>query len=142
MIHDQLEVHQDGESSDEVLDIPEGVEVYEIEGPFFFGVANKFDEIMRAVGKDTKIRIARMRKVSFIDSTGLHNLEIFIKSSHKNNCTVILSGVNPTVRRTLEKAKINLLVGPENVCDNIYMALDRAKEVVEYQRATEHRHKE
>lgn len=142
VIHDQLEVHQDGESSDEVLDIPEGVEVYEIEGPFFFGVANKFDEIMRAVGKDTKIRIARMRKVSFIDSTGLHNLEIFIKSSHKNNCTVILSGVNPTVRRTLEKAKINLLVGPENVCDNIYMALDRAKEVVEYQRATEHRHKE
>ncbi len=142
VIHDQLEVHQDGESSDEVLDIPEGVEVYEIEGPFFFGVANKFDEIMRAVGKDTKIRIARMRKVSFIDSTGLHNLEIFIKSSHKNNCTVILSGVNPTVRRTLEKAKINLLVGSENVCDNIYMALDRAKEVVEYQRATEHRHKE
>ncbi len=136
VIHDQLEVHNDGESKDEILDIPEGVEVYEIEGPFFFGVANKFDEIMRAVGKDTKIRVARMRKVSFIDSTGLHNLEIFIKSSHKNGCTVILSGVNPLVRRTLEKAKIHLMVGPENVCDNIHLALQRAAQVAEYQRAS------
>ncbi len=137
VLHDQMEVDKDGESHDEKLEIPEGVEVYEIEGPFFFGVANKFDEIMRSIGDNTKIRIARMRKVSFVDSTGLHNLEIFIKSSQKKGCTVILSGVTPTVRHTLERARIDRLVGSENVCDNIHIALARARQVAETLKATE-----
>ena len=73
------------------LYIPEGVEVYEIDGPFFFGVANKFDDIMRSIGSKANFRIIRMRKVPFIDATGLNNLEILCKNSHKEKIQIILS---------------------------------------------------
>ena len=129
VIRDQMEVHHDGESHDEQLTIPEGTEVYEIEGPFFFGIANKFDEAMRRVKKSSRIRVVRMRKVSFIDSTGIHNLEIFIRSSHREGRVVILSGVNADVRASLERAGVCALVGEENVCDHIDKALARAKVV-------------
>ena len=126
VIHDQMEVHHDGESHDEQLTIPDGTEVYEIEGPFFFGIANKFDEAQRRVKKSSRIRVVRMRKVSFIDSTGIHNLEIFVKSSHREGRVVILSGVNADVRAALERAGICTLVGADNVCDHIDKALARA----------------
>ena len=129
VIRDQMEVHHDGESHDEQLSIPAGVEVYEIEGPFFFGIANKFDEAMRRVGDPSPIRVVRMRKVTFIDSTGIHNFEIFVRSSQKENRVVILSGVNATVRAALEKAGVCELVGEDNVCDHIDKALARAEAV-------------
>ena len=130
VISDEMEVHHDGEASDERLTIPAGTEVYEIDGPFFFGIANKFDEITRM--HDSKpIRIVRMRKVSFIDSTGLHNLETFIQNSLNDKRIIILSGVNPTVYRSLERAGIVRLVGKENVLDHIHKALARAAEVAE-----------
>ena len=130
VVRDQLEVHHDGERHDQEISIPKGVEVYEIEGPFFFGIANKFDEAMRRVGGSSKIRIVRMRKVSFIDSTGIHNLEIFIRSTQKEGRVVILSGVGEEVRATLEKAGTCDMVGHENVCDRIDKAITRAEEVL------------
>lgn len=108
------------------LTLPEGVEVYEIDGPFFFGVANKFDEQTKIIGKKPKIRIIRMRKVPFIDSTGLHNLGMLCKSSKKENIRIILSGVNPNVHATLMKNNFANLVGEENICKNIHEALERA----------------
>ena len=73
VINKELEVHHDGEGDDETLTIPPFVEVYEIDGPFFFGIANKFEEMARTRSNAT-VRIIRMRKVSFIDATGLNNL--------------------------------------------------------------------
>ena len=131
VIRDQMAIHHDGESHDEQLSIPDGTEVYEIEGPFFFGIANKFDEAMRRVKKTSRIRVVRMRKVTFVDSTGIHNLEIFIRSSHREERVVILSGVHAEVRVALERAGVCDLVGPENVCDHIDKALARAAEVAE-----------
>ena len=127
VVRDQLDVHHDGEH-DETLSIPEGTEVFEIEGPFFFGVANKFDEVMR-VRDAMPIRVLRMRRVTFIDSTGLHNLEIFIKSSHDEGRVIILSGVHENVEKSLRKSGIVKLVGKENVCSDIHLALERAQEV-------------
>ncbi len=127
VLRDRLDVHHDGEH-DETLDIPAGAEVYEIEGPFFFGVANKFDELTRD-SDSMPIRIVRMRKVSFIDSTGLHNLEIFINSSLKEGRVVILSGVHENVEKALRKAGIVKLVRKENVCSDIYLALERAQQL-------------
>lgn len=127
VMREQLDVHHDGER-DETLTIPAGTEVFEIEGPFFFGVANKFDELMRT--RDAMpVRILRMRKVSFIDSTGLHNLEIFIQSSHKEGRVIILSGVHENVEKSLRKAGLVKLVGKENVCSDIYKAIDRAQQL-------------
>ena len=70
-------------TSEEHLIIPKGVEVYEINGPYFFGIATKFEEVMAQLGDRPKVRIIRMRKVPFIDSTGIHNLESLCKMSQK-----------------------------------------------------------
>lgn len=115
----------------EVLDVAPGVSVYEIDGPFFFGVATKFDEIMRTTTGNIKpkVRIIRMRKVSFVDATGLHNLEILIKSSQSEGIAVVLSGVNDTVRASLESAGIGNLVGEDNICDHISGAIRKANEI-------------
>ena len=121
-----LEVHE------EHLIVPEGVEVYEINGPYFFGIATKFEEIMSLLGDRPKIRIIRMRKVPFIDSTGIHNLTTLCKMSQKENIHIILSGVNDQVHAVLEKSGFYELLGKENICSNINEALEvAAKEVKE-----------
>jgi len=126
-LSDESEIHK----TDEKLIIPKGVEVYEIDGPFFFGIANKFDESMRNIGETAKVRIIRMRMVPFIDSTGLYNLESLCIKSKKEGIQIILSGVNPGVRNSLEKAGFPQLLGEENICDNINIALKRAETLIE-----------
>lgn len=114
----------------EVLDVLPGVEVYEIDGPFFFGIATKFEEMMRSTpGHKPVVRILRMRKVPFIDSTALHNLEILIKSSQADGIHVVLSGVRDTVRQTLVKAGIDRLVGEDHVCSHISQAVVMANRI-------------
>lgn len=117
-------------SSNAKISIPKGVEVYEIDGPFFFGIATKFDEQMKIVGDKPKVRIIRMRKVPFIDSTGLHNLEILCKNSQKEKIRIVLSGVNSQVHQTLEKSGLAALIGDEYICDNITQAIEKSDEIV------------
>ncbi|MDR2140169.1 MAG: sulfate permease [Tannerella sp.] len=114
----------------EVLVIPKGVEVYEINGPFFFGIANKFDECMKQVGDKPRVRIIRMRKVPFMDSTGLHNLESLCRLSHREGIRIILSGVNEKVREMLIKNEMDKRIGSENICSHISLALSRARELL------------
>ena len=111
---------------EEHLTVPEGVEVYEINGPYFFGIATKFEELMAQMGDRPKVRVIRMRKVPFIDSTGLHNLTTLCEMSHRERIEVVLSGVNEKVRVALERAGIIDMLGAENVCPNIHVALERA----------------
>lgn len=114
-----------------MLHIPDKTEVYEIDGPYFFGIANKFDEISRSVGKDgQKVRILRMRKVSFIDSTGIHNLEQLYHRSKSCGVQLVLSGVNHHVFQSLEKAGLIEKIGRENIRKHINGALERAEEIV------------
>jgi SulP family sulfate permease len=125
-----LEVHE------EHLIIPSGVEVYEINGPYFFGIATKFEEIMARLGDRPKIRIIRMRKVPFIDSTGIHNLTTLCEMSQKENIHIILSGVNEHVHAVLEKSGFYELLGKENICSNINEALEVAtREITELTKA-------
>lgn len=113
------------------LEIPDEVEVYEIYGPYFFGMGNKFEELMANLGEKAKVRIIRMRKVPFIDSTGLHNLAAMIKQSEKEGIQVVLSGVLPSVEQVLLKANFDQRLGRENICSHINLALERAKQIVE-----------
>ena len=115
---------------EEHLIIPAGVEVYEINGPYFFGIATKFEETMAQLGDSPKVRVIRMRKVPFIDSTGIHNLTSLCKMSQKEKITIVLSGVNEKVHNTLEKSGFYELLGKQNICPNINVALDRAKEIM------------
>lgn len=114
----------------EVLSVPKGVEVYEIDGPFFFGVANKFDGIMKTMGDKPKVRIIRMRKVPFMDSTGLHNLESLYRLSSGEHIRLILSGVNDNVRRLLARSGFEQKIGPENICSHISEAIEKASVAV------------
>lgn len=116
----------------EVLNIPEGVEVYEINGPFFFGLANTFDEVDNVGGKErARIRILRMRKVPFIDSTGLHNFRSLIQRSQKEKITIVLSGVNNEVYASLEKSGIVDEIGKELIFNNIESAIAKAEALIQ-----------
>jgi SulP family sulfate permease len=114
----------------EHLTIPKNVEVYEINGPYFFGAGNRFEDIMARYGHRPKVRIIRMRKVPFIDSTGMHNLENMCLMSQREGITVVLSGVNKKVEDVLKRNNFNKLLGEENICNHIDIALNRAKEIV------------
>ena len=114
----------------EHLTIPEGAKVYEINGPYFFGIGNKFEEMMGDLGGRARVRIIRMRKVPFIDSTGVHNLSNMCKMCKQMGVKVVLSGVNPTVMNVLENAGMDDVVGKENICSHINIALKRAEEIL------------
>ena len=131
------EINPEEEESDfqlgnlEHLTIPEGVEVYEINGPYFFGAGNKFEEIMGALRhRRPRVRIIRMRKVPFVDSTGIHNLTNLCVMSQGEGIQVVLSGVNPQVQAVLHKAGFDALLGEENICSHINLALERAKQLL------------
>lgn len=122
---DRIDLSQESESphDEELLILPQGVEVYEIDGPFFFGVANKFDDMMNRMGNKPAVRIIRMRKVPFMDSTGLHNLESLLRLSHSEGIHLVLSGVNEQVRRVLVKSGFDQKIGAQNICPNINEAI-------------------
>lgn len=132
VVRDVINLSDDGETprDDERLVVPKGVEVYEIDGPFFFGIANKFDGVMQTLGDKPKVRVIRMRKVPFIDSTGLHNLESLLRLSKAEDIQLILSGVNNDVHNLLKKGGFDQKIDPENICSNINEALEKAREIV------------
>ena len=131
VIRDEIDL---GDASDmamheEHLVIPKGCAVYEINGPYFFGIANKFNDLMANIGHERpRVRIIRMRKVPFIDSTGIHNLANLIEMNHEEGIHVILSGVTPKVHSQLEKAGFYDKMNPDHICPHIDVALAKAHE--------------
>jgi len=107
--------------------IPEGTEVYEIDGPFFFGVADRLKWVLETIGYTPRVFILRMRKVPVIDTTGMHALEEFYLRCHRQGTRFILSGVNPDLERALKKYGFYALIGEENVYDHIDKALKAAE---------------
>lgn len=110
------------------LDLPKCIEVYEIEGPFFFGIANRFDETMRNMPGNPRARIIRMRMVPFVDTTAIHNLKTMIELHKESQTQIILSGVQPAVLETLRQSGVVDLLGEENVTPHISLAVERAME--------------
>ena len=132
-ITEEIDPNLESEFSTGNLDhliIPKGVEVYEINGPYFFGAGNKFEEIMASFGDRPQVRIIRMRKVTFVDSTGIHNLTNLCEMSQKEGIQVVLSGVREKVNAQLEHAGFYHLIGEENICSHINLALKRANEII------------
>lgn len=113
------------------LTIPKGVEVFEINGPFFFGVANKFDDLEDQLADKPLVRIIRLWRVPFIDATGLNNLKLFIQRAKDKKIKILLSGANPNLHESLSKNGIIAMVGKRNVCPDIHSALERSMEVLE-----------
>lgn len=113
------------------LIIPDKVEVFEVNGPFFFGIANKFDEAEKQVTAKPLIRIIRLYRVPFIDATGVSNLKNFIRRTQTTGITVVISGPVKSVYDTLEKNNVFEIVGSDNVCADINLALERAGKLLE-----------
>ncbi|MFA5713237.1 MAG: SulP family inorganic anion transporter [Bacteroidales bacterium] len=114
----------------DMIEIPNGVEVYEIDGPFFFGLASKLDEIDTSTHKVVKVRIIRMRKVPFIDTTGINNLKNLFLRSKREKIEMILSGVNDDVYQSLLNSGLIYEIGRENIFPHILMAIERSKEII------------
>ena len=110
--------------------VPENVEVYEIDGPFFFGVADRLKNIFNEVSKPPKVFILRMRHVPMIDATGLHALEEFFDLCQKNGTVLVLSGVNERIKHKMERLSFDIKIGKDNITDHIDMALIRAQQLL------------
>ncbi len=125
-----VESEEDDPDSIYKKSIPNGVEVYEIHGPLFFGVAEKLIDTLMLFEKPSTVFILRMRHVPLIDAAGLHALEILHERLHQNKTHFILSGVNPQVRRFISMSHIDDKLGHENIVDHIDKALLRAEEIL------------
>jgi SulP family sulfate permease len=115
----------------EYNNIPSEIGIYEISGPFFFGSAKEYGEIIKQTGYKSKILILRMRYVPFIDATGLHNLEASLKMLKSSGITVLLSGVNPEVRNVLEKNNILPIIGTHAIYGTFDEAVAKGKDLLE-----------
>lgn len=125
-----IELGNEVESEEEDrLPLPAHVDVYEIQGPFFFGIANRFEEVTQHLDNAPKVRILRMRYVPFMDATGLHNLEMFVARCQQRGVTLILSGVNAEVRGLLERSGLADQIGKDRIKTNIHEAILLAREL-------------
>lgn len=108
-------------------EVPPGVEVYEIGGPFFFGVADRLKAALSRVEKPPRVLILRMRRVPAVDATGLHALRELFLRCRRDGTLLVLSGVQPFPRRVFVRAGFSRELGEENLCADIDTALARAR---------------
>jgi SulP family sulfate permease len=108
--------------------VPDGVEVYEVNGPFFFGAAETFKDTLGQIARKPKVLIIRMRNVPAIDSTGLHALKDVVHRTRRDGTLVLLSDVHTQPLVALGRSAVLEEVGEENLFGNLDDALDRARE--------------
>jgi SulP family sulfate permease len=111
-------------------EVPPGVEVYEINGPFFFGVADRLKDVLVQLQKPPRVFILRLRKVPAIDASGLHALVQFHVKCQRQRTTLVLSGVHAQPLFAFVQTGFDEVVGSENMLGNIDDALDRARMIV------------
>jgi SulP family sulfate permease len=130
---DAAEDTGEGEADPESIvsrQIPEGVQVYEINGPFFFGVADRLKDTLRRLGRPPKVFILRMRHLSAIDATGMHALDEFLDKCRRQHTVLLLSGVHAQPMMALSRYHLLEKLGEEHLCGTIDEALDRARQLI------------
>ncbi len=110
--------------------IPKEVEVFELNGPLFFGAAYKFKDAIRVIENKPKVLIVRMRGVPVIDATGIHTIRDVLKICKRDKIHLIISGIQPPVLESFRKARLLFQIGKRYVTDDFDMALQRAHEVL------------
>jgi len=112
-------------------EIPRGVDVYEVNGPFFFGAADKIKDVLTGIARPPKVFILRMRNVPAIDATGMHALEQMAKKCRHQGTTLILTEVGPQPLRAIVRAgKLEVLGGRKHLAKTFDMAVEAAREIV------------
>ncbi|MDD8051457.1 MAG: sodium-independent anion transporter, partial [Verrucomicrobiota bacterium] len=113
-----------------IREVPSGVEVFEINGPFFFGAADKFKNALKETSKRPKVLIFRMRRVLSMDATGLKALEELHASTKREGTLLVLSGVHTQPLTLMTRSGFLDDVGEENVFGNIDDALNRGRDAL------------
>jgi sulfate permease, SulP family len=111
-------------------EVPAGVLVYRIEGPFFFAAAEKLETALARHSTVPRVVIFRMRNVPAIDATGLHTLELIFDKFQRKGTQLVFSGVQPQPMKVLYNAGFVDKVGLDSICANIDVALERARQIV------------
>ncbi|MHB8634417.1 MAG: SulP family inorganic anion transporter [Thermoplasmatota archaeon] len=131
----KVEVHGQGGGAEPTVplykpeEVPPGVVVYSIDGPFFFGAADEFTNVMSRVANPPKVVILRMRDVPYLDATGLNALESSIKRLQRRGTRVMLSAIQSQPLDLLERAGAVHLVGDANLFRDTPTALAAARAV-------------
>jgi SulP family sulfate permease len=110
--------------------LPRGVEIYEIDGPFFFGAAEKFKETMGSIERAPKVLIIRMRKVGLVDATGIAVIKELVKKGKRDGTTLILSDVHAQPMVAMTRSDLLDVIGEENIVGDIAEALERARRII------------
>lgn len=124
---DRSVINDSGEDQISTEVIPDGVIIYEVNGPFFFGAASKFKEASRIVNENIRVMILRLRNVPAIDATGLNTIEDFYNDCRKSGCVLILSGIHAQPLFAAEKSGLIQKIGAENIVGDLNSAIDRAR---------------
>jgi SulP family sulfate permease len=126
-----IQIEEPAATVDEThISLPKGVDVFRINGPFFFGVANKFEEAFLRVSKPPKVRIIDMGNVPFMDATGIQNLTNFWKKCKQANIKIILARVNPAVLQTLKQNALYENIGVNHIFSDFDNAVEEVKEML------------
>ena len=128
-----IPLETESDTLENYADIPKGVEIFEISGPFFFAAARRYEETLKDISHTSKVVIIRMRHVPFIDGTGLRNLKATIKDLKSRRIQIILSGVQPEVFEELEKGGVPALIGANNIVPTFDLALARMGMILQKQ---------
>ena len=110
------------------VDIPKGVEVFEVYGSLFFGAVAQFRESIRILGKKPKVILLRMRNVLTIDASGIHILEELVKEGNRDGYILVLSAVSRSVYRVMRNAGFTDTIGRKNFAGDIFGALEIARQ--------------
>lgn len=119
-----------GDGTQEMLDVPAGVLVYEIEGPLFFGTVRKFEMAVERAGAEFKVLVIRMRNTIYLDAGGLNALEQCKAACDRKGVKIVLSGIHTQPYMLCEKTGMADKIGRENIFDNIDGAMARSREIV------------
>ena len=127
---DEADRYASDENGMRLRDIPPGVEVYEINGAFFFGAAETFKDTLARIAGKPKVLIIRMRDVLLLDSSGMHALKDVVHRSRKDGTAVLLSDVHMQPLVALTGSTVLEEIGPDNVFSNLDDALQRARDLL------------
>ena len=127
---DDADPYSSDENAVRLREIPQSVEVYEINGAFFFGAAETFKETMAVIAGKPKVLIIRMRDVLLLDSTGMHALKDVVHRSRKDGTAVLLSDVHMQPLVVLTGSAVLEEIGPDNLFSNLDDALQRARDLL------------
>jgi len=128
-INTDLTQEIDTDILDDYSKVSKGISIYELSGPLFFASAKQYAEILKSFGINSNVLIIRMRHVPFIDSTGIHNFKEALRLLKDNNVRIVLSGVNETVLKDLEKNQVISATEKEHTFDSFEKALQHSEKL-------------